>query len=105
MASLFEIVDRAHEGKLDDRLRALRAEGLSIEEMTDAFAEDGYTVSRETIRRWCQRIGLPTNRVPATPPPGTASPAGRAEGVNPPDTEEPHASGSPAGGEIEAVAS
>lgn len=65
---LFEIVDRAHSGKLGDRLRELRRSGLSIDQMTDALAEDGYEVSRETVRRWCDRVGISTARVPAPIP-------------------------------------
>lgn len=68
MASIFEIVDRALEGQLAQRLRDLRADGKSIDQITDIFTADGFDVSRETIRRWCKHAGIPTHRVPAAAP-------------------------------------
>lgn len=65
MASMFEIVNRAHDGQLVERLRELREQGNSIDQMTEIFSADGYPVSRETIRRWCVQGGIPTHRVPA----------------------------------------
>ena len=62
---MYDIVDRAIDGGLPARLRAARDRGLSIEEITDDLAADGYAVSRETVRRWCKRAGVPTHRVPA----------------------------------------
>lgn len=96
MASSFDLVNRAIEGKLPDRLKEMRADGLSLQQMADRFNADGFGTSLETVRRWCQRIGLPTNRVPAAAP----SSAGRGQAPNPLD-----ASGTaPVGGEIEAGA-
>lgn len=66
VASIFEIVDRALDGGLADRLRELRADGKSIDQITEIFAADGYHVSRETIRRWMKHGDIPTHRVPAS---------------------------------------
>lgn len=68
MASSYEMVDNALQGALAERLRVMRADGLSIDQMAEAFGSDGYSVSRETIRRWCDRAGVPTHRVPAPTP-------------------------------------
>lgn len=103
MASLFEIVNRAHDGKLVDRLRLMRDEGLSIDAITEAFCEDGYVVSTETVRRWCREGGIPTHRVPA--PSGTASPAGRADPSYRLDAAEGTSSQGSAGGPLEELAS
>lgn len=73
MATSFEMANRAHNGGLTSRLGAMRSEGLSIEEMTERFVDDGYQVSRETVRRWCREAGIPTHRVPATAPTSEAS--------------------------------
>lgn len=66
MARSFDLVNRAMEGGLESRLRALRAEGNSVEQIAQTFKADGYEVSRMTVVRWCQRLGIPTNQVPAT---------------------------------------
>lgn len=68
MASSFELVNRALEGGLADRLRALRADGKSMDQISQTFKADGYEVSLETVRRWCQRLGIPTHQVPALTP-------------------------------------
>lgn len=36
-----------------------------MEEMADLFAAEGIDVSRETVRRWCKQVEVPTHRVPA----------------------------------------
>lgn len=72
MATSFELVNRAMEGGLAQRLRDLHAEGKSLKEITESFNEDGFDVGLETVRRWCHRIGLPTHRVPAAAPEGLA---------------------------------
>lgn len=59
MADAYDLVNGALSGGLDDRLKELRAEGMSIEAIATQFAADGYPVSRETIRRWLKRVGLP----------------------------------------------
>lgn len=66
MASNFELVDRLMEGGLTDRLRSMREQGLSLDDMAKAFTADGYEVSLETVRRWCKKAGIPTHRVPAS---------------------------------------
>jgi hypothetical protein len=106
-SNVWRQVDLLLDGRLREVLTELREAGTSTEQIArQLLTQHGAVVSTRTIANWCKQLRIiPTNRVPATPPTGTASPAGRAEGVNPPDTEEPHASGSPAGGEIEAVAS
>ena len=44
---------------LTARRPALRDEGKSIEAIAAEFTAEGYSVSRETIRRWLKRVGLP----------------------------------------------
>lgn len=65
MASTFDLVDRALGGGLAERLRAARASGDSIERITADLDADGFVVSRETVRRWCRKAGVPTHRVNA----------------------------------------
>lgn len=67
VATSFDLVNRAMEGRLPDRLRAMRAEGKSMDQISQAFKADGYEVSLETVRRWCQKLGIPTHQVPALP--------------------------------------
>ena len=105
MADLFALANRVLGGDLDGRLRELRSEGLSFDEMAERLGADGVAVSRETVRRWCTDIGLPTNRVPA-PSADTATPAGRADASIRLDVEEERTSPSgSAGGPIEELAS
>lgn len=59
MADAFDLVNSAFEGGLKARLTDLRGQGMSIEAITRQFADDGYPVSRETIRRWLKRVDLP----------------------------------------------
>lgn len=63
---MFEMVDKRYEGGLEAHLRALRAEGLSIDQIAASLDADGITVTGETVRRWCRRAGVPTHRVPAS---------------------------------------
>jgi len=66
MASTYEMVNRAMEGGLPTRLKAMREQGLSLQGMADQFAQEGYEVSFETVRRWCAKAEIPTHRVPAS---------------------------------------
>lgn len=50
------LIDRLHDGKFDDRLRAMRAEGLSHRQIAEQLTRDGYDVSHETVRQWCLEI-------------------------------------------------
>jgi hypothetical protein len=70
MATLYDMVDRALGGDLAGRLAAMRADGRSIDEMTAEIAATGFPVSRETVRRWCKQVGVPTERAQILPFPG-----------------------------------
>lgn len=65
VAGSFEMVNAALDGQLAERLRALRNEGKSIDEIRIVFTEMGFGISRETARNWLKRAGIPTHRVPA----------------------------------------
>lgn len=65
MATGFDLLNQLMEDKLPDRLRTLRAEGKSMAQISELFKIEGYDVSIETVRRYCQRLGIPTHQVPA----------------------------------------
>jgi intein-encoded DNA endonuclease-like protein len=65
VASSYKIANGALKGELPARLRAMRTDGKSLDQMVEAISELGFDVSRETVRRWCDEAGVPTNRVPA----------------------------------------
>lgn len=67
MASNFELVDAALFGKLPDRLKLMRNQGLTLDEMALRFQSEGVNVSRETVRRWCHRVGIDTFRQAVAP--------------------------------------
>ena len=56
----FELVNVSMGGKLAERLEALRDGGNSMVAIAEQLTADGYPVSRETVRRWLVRLGLPT---------------------------------------------
>lgn len=51
MAS-FDLVDTALDGGLAERLKAMREEGLTLDAISRRFDDEGFKVSRETVRRW-----------------------------------------------------
>lgn len=51
MAS-FDLIDTAMKGELVPSLEEWRKEGLSQDAMARRLSEQGFSVSRETIRRW-----------------------------------------------------
>lgn len=52
-SSTFQLLDKVTDGKLGERVKALRAEGLSWEATArQLHAEFGITVTRETLRNW-----------------------------------------------------
>jgi len=80
-------VDLLTEGHLAQILEDLRAAGLSAEQIARRLlTQHGAVVSTRTIANWCKQLGISSPAGPG-PTPGT-----------PP-------SGTPAGGEVEAVAS
>jgi hypothetical protein len=52
----FDLIDVAIEGGLARQLRAWQGEGLSHEVMARRLSEQGFVVSRETVRRWFLRL-------------------------------------------------
>jgi hypothetical protein len=66
--SSFETVDKMLNGGLVEKLRSLRAEGMTLDQMVRALAGAGIPTSRETLRRWCREARIPTHRVAAAVP-------------------------------------
>lgn len=64
MASNFDLADRVLDGKLAEHLREQRDAGATLDEMAQHFAAMGVKVSRETLRRWCERLGIPKTPAP-----------------------------------------
>ena len=56
----FELVNVSMDGKLAERLESMRDAGGSMVAIAEQLTADGYPVSRETVRRWLVRCGLPT---------------------------------------------
>lgn len=56
--TLFEWTDERLEGQLAEFLAERVEAGASHEEIAFALRERGVTVSRETVRRWCNDLGL-----------------------------------------------
>lgn len=75
MASSYDMVNGALAGGLSDELIRMRAEGLTLDQMSESFRSRGFDISLETVRRWCQRAGVPTHRVPAAMPEASDVPA------------------------------
>ncbi len=55
---LYPLADLALDGKLGDRLRTLRNEKVSFQEIAYDLRADGVTVSGETVRQWCIQLGI-----------------------------------------------
>lgn len=56
--TIYPLADKALDGQLAARLRDGRAEGLSYYELRDELRKQGIAVSHETVRRWCQELGI-----------------------------------------------
>lgn len=54
--STFELYDRILAGGLRDLLAGWKAEGLSMEEIAFRLRGHAVTVSRDTVRRWYERM-------------------------------------------------
>jgi hypothetical protein len=63
MANSFELVDNAMHGALELRLRRMREDGWSMQKIAQTFTDEGFPVSRETIRRWLDHLKLPLRGV------------------------------------------
>lgn len=55
---IYPLIDRALGGTLEARLRQLRSEGTSYDEIAIELRGDSVTVSGETIRKWCLELGI-----------------------------------------------
>jgi hypothetical protein len=60
VADEFQLVNTGMGGRLEERLVQLRDQGESMVAIAAKFTSEGYPISRETIRRWLIRVGLPT---------------------------------------------
>lgn len=58
VASTFDLADKALGGQLEESLSAWRADGLTIDRIAQRLQGDGIDVSRETVRRWLQKLGI-----------------------------------------------
>jgi hypothetical protein len=56
--TIFPIVDKALGGKLEARLRKWRP-SVSFDEIANRLRSEGIDVNGETIRRWCDDLGIP----------------------------------------------
>ncbi len=64
MADEFELVNTGMGGELAERLAVMRTAGASVASIAQTFTGEGYPISRETVRRWLIRVGLPTKLAP-----------------------------------------
>jgi hypothetical protein len=103
MATGYDMLNRSMGGRLPEQLGEWRVEGLSLKDMAERLSSDGVKVGAETLRRWCQRAGVPTHRIPA-PMPVSSSSAGRVDGAASTTPLDASLAEDPAGGET-AVAS
>lgn len=51
---LFQFVDRALGGQLEQRLRERRAERASYDDIARELHGEGLPVTGETVRKWCK---------------------------------------------------
>jgi len=59
MTATFRMADRLAGGSLVDRLREMRAEDLSYDEIgRRLFAAYGIEVTRQTLSNWCEQLGI-----------------------------------------------
>lgn len=64
---MWRMADALTKGRLEDRLRELRGEGRSYDEISRVlFAEAQVNASGRTIREWCVQIG--TDDAPESEP-------------------------------------
>ncbi len=57
MASSFDLADKVLGGTLAERLRRMRAEGLTYDQMAEEL-RPAIGVSRETLRRWVVQLAV-----------------------------------------------
>lgn len=60
-ASTFALHDRLIGGDLRERLKAYRDEGFSYDEIAFRLRDEGVVISRSTVHRWCQDLGIETS--------------------------------------------
>ena len=57
--SSYALIDRLIGGTLEQRLRDQREAGLSFADIRlDLYAEHDVNVSTDTLRRWCNELGI-----------------------------------------------
>lgn len=57
-SSMWRMADALLQGRLEDRLRELRADGRSYDEISRVlYGEASVDVSGRTVRDWCVQIG------------------------------------------------
>lgn len=59
MAKTYELVDKALQGTLETRIRRMREDGWSMQRIAEALTAEGFSISRETVRRWLKALGMP----------------------------------------------
>lgn len=58
-SSIYQLVNRMLDNKLEGLLREWRGQGFSYDQMRDRlYAKSAVDVSRETVRRWCHALGI-----------------------------------------------
>lgn len=61
-SSLYRLVDAAFDGRLAERIAAMREEGESYEGIAARlYAESGARVSHSSIRTWANQLGVDTD--------------------------------------------
>ena len=63
------------DGQLKQSLEAMRFRGMTLRQISAAFADEGIDVSAETVRHWLVAFGMPTRLragLTALPPSGAA---------------------------------
>jgi len=59
---VFEIADKALDGQLAARLRAWRSDGLTFDAIARELLAEDLTVTAESVRNWCIRLGIHESR-------------------------------------------
>lgn len=56
MVSTYDHANHILHGRLDQRLREMRAEGLTYDAMAEYFKTQGIPVTRQSVHRWVKNL-------------------------------------------------
>lgn len=55
---VYDLAETIVGGDLESKLRTWRESGETFADITHRLHEDGVTVTHETVRAWCIRLGI-----------------------------------------------